>query len=220
MGIGDGDLHKHIANIRTSGAILPSSPFLVARLLRGIDFGAALNIVELGVGTGCVTRAILRRMRADARLVSVEVNRTFIDACQDLDDARLSLRHGCAVSLPEILQEEGMERVDVVISSLPLAIMDQDVVERVMELTRASLRPEGKFVQYQYSLGYRQGLSRRYGHVDVGFTLLNVPPAFVFECSPSAAPVERSSKRVSPLPLLYAGGIAAVAMIVRALQDN
>jgi len=39
--------------------------------VRGIDFAHARVIVEFGVGTGCVTREILRRMRPDARLVAV-----------------------------------------------------------------------------------------------------------------------------------------------------
>src|SRR3972149_11687181 len=100
-------LIKHIKNIRTSGTVLPSSGFLVKRLVECVDFANALDIVELGVGTGCVTRELLRRMRPDSRLVSLEINPTFIEECRSIEDPRLTLRQACAAGLPAILAPGG-----------------------------------------------------------------------------------------------------------------
>lgn len=182
-------LIKHIKNLRTSGTVMPSSGFLVERLVRGIDFARARVIVELGAGTGCVTRKILSRMRPEARLISLEVNPAFVAEGRRIRDPRLALRYACATTLPRILDEEEIDVVDAVVSSLPLSIMDDAVVDRILDTARDCLGPGGRFLQYQYSLGQRHRLSHRYSDVAVGFTLLNIPPAFVYECSQRPAEI-------------------------------
>lgn len=193
--------------------------FLVRHLVRGIDFASAKVIVEFGVGTACITKRLLRSMRPDARLISLEINPAFVEEARRIQDPRLTLRLACATTLPRILEEEGVEEVDAVVSSLPLSIMDPDVVDRILDVARDSLGPEGKFLQYQYSLSQRHRMSLRYSDVAVGFTLLNVPPAFVYDCSQRP---EGSSRRVTVRPAFgsfYAATIAAVAMIVRTIQN-
>ncbi|MDE3053889.1 MAG: methyltransferase domain-containing protein [Gemmatimonadota bacterium] len=210
---------KHWANLRTSGTIMPSSRFLVNRLLAGIDFADARVIVELGVGTGCVTREILRRMRADARLVSLEINPAFLDVARRIGDPRLTLRNACAGDLLRVLGEEGVDDVDAVVSSLPLRIMDQALVDRVLDASRACLHPDGRFHQYQYSLSHYAKLAERYAEVDIGFTVRNAPPAFVYTCTGAtrAAPGE---VRLRPsVAAVYAGALAAATMVIRAVHD-
>ena len=186
-----------------------------------MDFAIARDVVELGVGTGCVTRELLRRMRPDARLLSLEINPAFIEACsRSLRDPRLTLRQACATTLPAVLEQEGMDGVDAVVSSLPLSLMDDDVVDRILDVSRASLRPHGRFVQYQYSLSNHPRMTERYGDVAVGFTLLNVPPAFVYRCTRQPAGVgARESRTRTPLASLYAASLAAVALAVRTYQQ-
>jgi len=192
----------------------------VGRLIRGIDFTRARHIVELGVGTGCVTRALLRRMRPDARLVSLELVQEFAEACDCVGDPRFTLRNVCATTLPDILEEEGIESVDAVVSSLPLSIMDPAVVDRILDVARDCLGPEGKFLQYQYSLSQQHRMLSRYPDVAVGFTLLNVPPAFVYACSPRPARnLARNGRARRTFGSLYAAALASVAMGVRVLQD-
>jgi phospholipid N-methyltransferase len=174
---------KHIAHIRTSGTIIRSSPYLISRLLRRIDFSRARTIVQLGIGTGCITRELLKRMHPDARLVSVEVNEVFVRDCHRIHDSRLTVRHACASDLRALLDELGIAQIDHVVSSLPLAIMDDDLVDRILAVSESCLEPDGYFLQYQYSLSQRAVLERCFADVRVGFTLVNIPPAFVYECS-------------------------------------
>lgn len=214
-------LIQHIKSIRTSGTILPSSSFLVRRLAGCVDFAHARHIVELGMGTGCVTRELLRRMRPDTRLISLEINPSFIEECRhSIRDARLTIVQACATTLPEVLEREGLDGADAVVSSLPLSLMPQDVVDRILDVARSSLRPGGRFVQYQYSLANHPRLTERYGDVAVGFTLLNVPPAFVYKCSQEGALGSgRRARTREPLAWAYAGVLAAVALAVRAYQQ-
>jgi phospholipid N-methyltransferase len=161
-----------------------SSPFLIARLLREVDFERARRVVHLGVGTGCITRALLDGLRPDARLYAMELNPIFVDDCRaTLRDPRLALRQGCAGDLGRFLAAEGVGEVDYVVSSLPLAIMPDELVERILAAAEEHLAADGMFLQYQYSLRQRQALQRRFREVYVGFAFANIPPAYVYECS-------------------------------------
>ena len=200
----DSNVIKHLANIRTSGTIVRSSPYLISRLLRSIDFSQARTVVQLGLGTGCITRELLKRLHPDARLIAIEVNRVFIDDC-DIHDARLILRHACASTVRGLLADLGISQIDYVVSSLPLAIMDDGLVERILSASQSLLTDDGMFVQYQYSLSQRSALERRFRDVRVGFTLANIPPAFVYECSnvvPDEAPalIRGHTPRSAPSP--------------------
>jgi phospholipid N-methyltransferase len=179
-------LIEHIKHIKTSGTIVRSSPFLIKRLLRAMNFRRARTVVQFGVGTGCITRALLGKMRPDARLISLELNPVFVGECrEEIHDPRLTLRQACAGSLPALVDELGLGRIDYIVSSLPLAIMDDELVERIIAASDDLLAPDGLFLQYQYSLSQRAVLERRFSDVRVGFTLANIPPAFVYECTPA-----------------------------------
>ena len=173
---------KLARNIRTSGTITPSSRFLIERLLKPIDFSSATSIVELGAGTGCVTRALLDRMSPTCELTCVEVDEEFVELCARIDDPRLTVYHACATELKGVLSRSGILGADYIVSSVPLSILDEDVADEILEVAQSCLRPRGKFLQYQYSPAYLRKLTARYSKVRVGFTLRNIPPAFVYEC--------------------------------------
>src|SRR5215468_1962490 len=54
------------------GSLIPSSRFLVERLLRKIDWSQAQTVVEYGPGVGTITGSMLARMHPQARLVVFE----------------------------------------------------------------------------------------------------------------------------------------------------
>jgi phospholipid N-methyltransferase len=184
-----------------------------------VDFERAEIIVELGAGTGCVTREILRRMRPGTRLLSLDVNPVFVEQCSRIVDSRLTVVRACATELRSVLEREGIDGVDAVVSSLPLSIMERDAVDRVLDASSGSLRDGGRFIQYQYSLSHHASLSYRYEHVTVGFTLLNVPPAFVYTCSRSTIKGTTRRKLAPSFASLYAATLAAVAFAIRAYQQ-
>jgi phospholipid N-methyltransferase len=68
---------EFIKERKTVGAVLPSSKFLAAKMLKGVDFSKNLNIVELGPGTGIFTKEILKKMTDNSNLISIELNKSF-----------------------------------------------------------------------------------------------------------------------------------------------
>jgi len=112
-----------IKSFKTSGTITPSSKSLIKTLLAPIDFNSANCIIELGPGTGCVTRSILERMSPDCVLICFEVNGDFIEQLTALQDSRLRVVNACASSIRTILDELDIEDVDHIVSSLSLALI-------------------------------------------------------------------------------------------------
>jgi phospholipid N-methyltransferase len=81
-----------------------------------------------------------------------------------------------------VLDELQIECVDYVVSSLPLAIMDNAVVTSVVESVRDNLREGGRFLQYQYSLNNYDDVKLAFRESRLRFTLRNMPPAFIYDC--------------------------------------
>ena len=74
-------LREFWSNYHTTGAILPSGPWLAAALARYVGKGdRPQRILEVGPGTGAVTRRIARAMRPADRLDLVELNGSFVRA--------------------------------------------------------------------------------------------------------------------------------------------
>ena len=172
-----------IKSFKTSGTITPSSKVLIKALLAPIDFEEARCIVELGPGTGCVTRAILARMHPESVLICFEVNSDFVEQLTAIEDSRLRVVNICASSIRTVLDELDIVEVDHVVSSLPLALIDDDVVRSILQSVKSNLRDGGRFLQYQYSLSNYAELKPIFKNVKLDFTFRNMPPAFVYECT-------------------------------------
>src|SRR6516165_8228434 len=64
----------------TTGSVLPSSRALARALTRPMrQQDRPRRVLEVGPGTGAVTREIVRQLRADDRLDIVEINASFVD---------------------------------------------------------------------------------------------------------------------------------------------
>jgi phospholipid N-methyltransferase len=165
------------------GWMLPSSPFVVAQVLRQIDWSRARVIVEYGPGVGTFTKEILRRMRPDARLLALEVNSDFVRLLRAaLPDARLQLVHGSAADVDIELARLGYSAADYVISGLPFKTLPGELCHVVTSKTHAVLRPKGAFLVYQLSGAALPYLQRVFGKVDRDFQWLSIMPARLFYC--------------------------------------
>lgn len=167
------------------GSLIPSSRFLVERLLAQIDWDTTRVIVEYGPGVGTFTGEILRRMRPDAVLIVLETNVDFVSYLRaSFPDPRLHVVHGSAAAVKRVLEERGLEQADYVISGIPFSTLPEQVREDILRATHEALRPEGAFLVYQFSPKVRQHLERFYSRVTHSFEPFNVLPAQLFYCIP------------------------------------
>lgn len=165
---------------REVSSIIPSSRFLERRVTRAARLGEASLVVELGPGTGGTTRALLREMRPDAKLLAIEIHPHFVDVLQRWRDERLVVRQGTAADLGKILSELGLGRPDVVVSGIPFSTMARPVGRDILRAVHEALPPGGAFVAYQVR-DRVESLGREvFGRARVQRELLNVPPMRVY----------------------------------------
>jgi phospholipid N-methyltransferase len=141
-------------NYHTTGAILPSGPWLSAALSRFVGKGKGpQRILEVGPGTGAVTRRIARAMRPSDRLDLVELNDGFVRRLREDLTRHPVLRTvaGRTRVLHCRVEELATEPCyDVVISGLPLNNFSAGLVGQILKTMTGLLRPGGTLSFFQY----------------------------------------------------------------------
>src|SRR5262245_61823303 len=169
-----------LKNPRKIGAVAVSSPELAAAMARQVPRRDDGYVVELGGGTGPVTRAILESGVAPERLVVIERDPTL--------HRHLKKRHpgvtvllGDALHLRTILKQRCIAPIVAIVSSLPLLSMKEVERCRIGAQSFAVLEPGAPFIQFTY--GLFSPLPRRrlavQGRVK-DRVLQNLPPANVW----------------------------------------
>ena len=173
-------LQKFFSAPTKIGSITPSSKFLTRKMLASLPWDKIDSIVELGAGTGVFTEYIATHKKAACKAVIIEqdalMRRQLEARFPDL------LFGGQAENLPFILQKFGLENVDCIISGLPFAIFTKTLRQQILCGAESSLRENGQFIAFQYSLQMYPNFCRSFAEVKLGFEIRNFPPAFVYRC--------------------------------------
>jgi phospholipid N-methyltransferase len=169
------------------GSLIPSSRFLVDRLLSKIDWEQARTIVEYGPGVGTITGSILGRMHPAARLVVFEMNEDFVGfLARNYPDPRLHVVHGSAEKVHRELDRLKLNGADYIISGIPFTTMPVQLRERIMRESRAALNPGGAVLVYQFTRAVLPCLRAHFSQIDQDFELRNILPARLFYCTQEA----------------------------------
>jgi phospholipid N-methyltransferase len=168
----------------TVSSIIPSSRFLMNRILNRVDWERARTIIEFGPGVGNFTQEILKRMRPDARLGAIELNGDFVEWLRtSIPDPRLHVAHQSVEGVEDVMRQMGVKHVDYVISGIPFSVLPEPVREKVVQATHSVLSPDGSFMVYQFSRAVLPSLERVFRKVEQEFEPLNVLPARLFYCA-------------------------------------
>ncbi len=162
------------------GALAPSSRHLAKLMVA--DIGPGSRVIELGAGTGVVTRAILDCGVAPCDLVVVEQSEAFAEMLgKRFPDITVVV--GDALSLNHHMANIG-GRADFAVSGLPLLLFSPGRKLRLLTHVFAALGSDGAFHQFTYggrcpierTVLRRLGLEASF----LGFTPFNLPPAYVY----------------------------------------
>jgi phospholipid N-methyltransferase len=164
------------------GSFIPSSPFLVRRVLAHVDWPSAETVIEYGPGVGTFTREILRNLPSQGSLIVFETNRDFVRFLErTIHDSRLRVIHGSAEKARETLGQ--MNRAaDYAISGIPFRHFPRRLRTSIVKMTHDVLRPGGRFLVYQFSRSVLPILESTFGSVNREFEPLNIMPAKVYAC--------------------------------------
>jgi phospholipid N-methyltransferase len=182
------------------GSLIPSSRFLVNKVLGEVDWGRARVLVEYGPGVGTFTTEILRRMRSDAVLIALDTNADFVRFLRGkIHDDRLHVVHGSAAEADAALARLGLSHADYIISGIPYTTIPPEVRETILRKTHSLLHPNGAFLVYQFTRAVLPHLQQVFGQVLQDFEPLNVMPARLFFCRhhTEGISVERNGQRAN-----------------------
>jgi phospholipid N-methyltransferase len=167
-----------------TGAIVPSTRFLVKKMITPVPTDYRGRIIELGSGTGALTLRLAARCPA-ARIVACEINPTLAQISRDTVaqaglSGRVSVLTDPAERLLAELEPAGASKPDFIISGIPLAhLRREDTIGLIGAISRA-LTPKGLYIQFQYSLLDRRNILRFFPNLATRFVVLNFPPAVVY----------------------------------------
>jgi len=188
---------------QTTGAVAPSSRFLAHAMLAPLrECPRPARILEVGPGTGAVTRHLVRLLQPGDRLDLVEVNEVFANLlvqrfAGDRDYQRVAEQsqvHTCPLQ-----QFQSEAPYDCIISGLPLNNFSVELVTELFDRFLELLKPDGvlSYFEYMYVRSIRgmtargpervrlRGLNQVLGdhlaryRYRRSWVFVNVPPAWV-----------------------------------------
>jgi phospholipid N-methyltransferase len=178
-------LGKFLVHGTAIASISPSSRWLARTTIKNIDWATARTVVELGAGTGPITREIADRADPGCRVVVIERDPDFARLLRDRfsDRRNVEIILGDVRGLKGILADYRIDRVDHVISGLPVPSFTRAMQQNLFTAVSEVLRPEGTFNQITEFPWVYWRFYRRYFHdVRFAFEPRNLPPAGAYFC--------------------------------------
>lgn len=162
---------------KTVGAIVPTSSITARRMASVVNPNSGLPVLELGPGTGVITKAILARGVKPENLFSIEYSEDFYDHLVQTYPG-VNFIHGDAFDLPKTLGPRADQKFDSVVSAVPLLNFPMAERIRMLEALLDRLPPGRPVVQISYgavSPIIAKPDSYHIQHFD--FVMRNIPPA-------------------------------------------
>lgn len=143
------------ANRDSVGAVVPATSQLGDTLSKFLSHqeNNPVSVLEVGPGTGTITKQIIAKLRPGDELVLVEVNTQF---CQLLDekirgDWKPALEGiSCQIECCVMEDLDPGKKFDYIISSLPLNNFSHQEVKAILDSYQKLLNPNGKLSYYEY----------------------------------------------------------------------
>lgn len=133
------------------GAVMPSGRLLARTMASYVDNNSSGPVIELGPGTGAITKALVDRGIDEKRLVLVEYNPGFCALLRDRFP-QATVVQGDAYALEKSLRDVLTEPASAVVSGLPLVTKPMLMRLKLIRDAFALLGSHAPFIQFTYSV--------------------------------------------------------------------
>jgi len=184
-------LQAFLKNPGTVGSIAPSSPELGRRMVAGIRPDENNIVLELGVGTGAITKFLQEKVPDEASYLGIELDRDLVRSLnRNYPDMRII--RGNALQAADIHERSGLGKVSSIICCLPFVSIPNEVGEKILLEIDKFMQQGCIFRTFQYAHGYyfpsavklREFMRDRYGKWKRSPLIVkNVPPAYTLTWS-------------------------------------
>ncbi len=163
-------------NPRSIGAVIPSSHYLAESMSRCISKSETGLILELGPGTGAITKGILKSGISASHLMALEISPHLAEYLKQ-NFPEITVIQGDATQLSKLVANK---KFDTIISSLPLRSLPKSDLNKILQEIPKVLSQQGKFIQFTYAIFSREKfLPRNYQLKKSFIEWRNIPPARV-----------------------------------------
>jgi len=168
-----------IRNPRYVGSIFPSSHKLGQSIANHV--GSEINgyIVELGAGTGSITKALIENGVTPSKLIIIERSEVFVGHLRRINPF-IDVIQGDAAEMKRLLGDR-CSSVGIVISSLPFQSLPTDHAQLIINALSDIVGQNSTLIQYTYNL--KRGASHHFSNSfekTASFTVwANIPPSRV-----------------------------------------
>lgn len=163
------------------GSIVPSSRFVIRKMLAPVDWDNCKLFVEYGPGVGTFCQPVLDRLPRDGMLLVIDTNPDFIEYLRrTITDSRFVAVLGSAADVEDIVKAHGHEKADYVLSGLPFSTLPDGVGPAIAAATHRVIRKGGAFLVYQFTPRARDFMARHFTRIDSGLEVINVPPCCMY----------------------------------------
>src|SRR4051812_20324224 len=123
------------------GSAIPSSRYLISRVLDSVDWSQVQTAVEYGPGVGTFTRPILDRIMPSAKLLAIELNGDFAELLRaDVADRRLRVAEGSCADVSQWMNQHGLPEADLILSGIPYTVLPRELRHKILTGTRDALQ--------------------------------------------------------------------------------
>ncbi len=172
-------LRALMANPRGVGAVAPSGSALARAVAAQIDPAQPGLILELGPGTGALTRGVLARGIAPERLILIEYDSELARLLAE-QFARVQIINGDAFDLEKTLGKRFPEPFIATVSGIPLLNYPSAKRRALLDAAFARMRPGAPVIQFTYGLHSPVSPSADITVTRAAFVPMNFPPAHVW----------------------------------------
>lgn len=196
-------LGQYRERFETTGAVAPSSRFLAkAMTIPMSQRDDVIRVLEVGPGTGAVTKRVVQLLKPNDVFDLVELNETFAELLQqrfEKDAKYRAVAERSTVHVCPIQEFKADQPYDIIISGLPLNNFPSELVRQIFQRYFELLAPGGtlSYFEYMYIRPLRKLVSAapekkrlteldkianeyldKY-RIDRSWVFVNVPPAWV-----------------------------------------
>jgi phospholipid N-methyltransferase len=184
-------LQAFLKNPGTVGSITPSSPELARRMVAGIRPDPDNVVLELGVGTGAITKFLQEIVPDDASYLGIELDRDLVRSLRR-NYPEMKMVRGNALEASQLHARSRLGKVGTIICCLPFVSMPNEVGEKILLEVDKFMQQGCTFRTFQYAHGYyfpsaiklREFMRDRYGKSKRSPLIVkNVPPAYILTWS-------------------------------------
>ncbi len=140
---------QSLRNPRQICSLFPSSPFVGRAMTAVLGERIESHVVELGAGTGAVTRQLIRNGVKPEKLTLIEIDAQ-LGGHLRRRFSNVDVVIAPAQDLGKLWRERNGADVGAIVSTLPMRLFSKKLIYLVMKSSLQVLNDEGMFVQFTY----------------------------------------------------------------------